>query len=607
MSRYSSWTVTAGASSMARSNSIIVIELSASAKERRDYLRRKNRAYTTIFLCIEENLRTLIEGTKEGKEAWRILRENFEPSTRARLAALIDEFFNINYNQGEGTMGEYISRVNGATTRLMDAGFRLPDLLISFQMIRRLPKEYEGIVQILYRVIDAEFTPAKVQEALLAEYDRVELRKQDEANREVSGAMALVKGNPMRNKPRKDKPIGARPAQERGEKEITPAYKSKLTGACYACGKRGHYARACPSRGTTAALQATAGETSDEGEINGAFYVPSALNAIQRMAPEQWIVDTAVSDHFCGKKEWFENYRETPQSTALGATERMSATVEGRGDIRLRVRVGQRVSSIVLKNVLYTPQMRHNLISGSRIDAGYRAVIGDRKYEVYTPSGALFFVAPMMERFYVLKGVITKSEPAHMAANITAETNETDSYKEKESRIKTDIDKWHSRLGHVNTGTIKHMITNKSVRGLSITGKSEIGTCDTCKVAKFKRTLFKRDYDRITKAPLERVYVDTCGPLNSVSPGGAKYFLSIVDDYTRRIFIYPMKKKSETFELFTKFMKTVERQTEREIKYVRSDNGSEFCSKTFENLFDSKGITHELTNTYTPEQNGICE
>ncbi|EZA61806.1 hypothetical protein X777_10289 [Ooceraea biroi] len=149
------------------------IESNAPAKERREYLRRKNRAYTTIYLCIEENLRTLIEGTKEGKEAWRILRQNFEPSTRAKLATLIDEFFSIKYKPDEGTMGEYISRINGATTRLEDAGFKIPELLVSFQMIRHLPNDYEGIVQVLYRVKDTEFTPTKVQEALLAEYGRV--------------------------------------------------------------------------------------------------------------------------------------------------------------------------------------------------------------------------------------------------------------------------------------------------------------------------------------------------------------------------------------------------------------------------------------------------
>lgn len=83
-----------------------------TAKERREYMQRKNCAYTTICLCIEENLRTLIEGTKEGKEAWKILRDNFEPSTRAKLAALTDEFFSIKYKPGEGRMGEYISQIN---------------------------------------------------------------------------------------------------------------------------------------------------------------------------------------------------------------------------------------------------------------------------------------------------------------------------------------------------------------------------------------------------------------------------------------------------------------------------------------------------------------
>lgn len=44
------------------------LESNASAKERREYQRRKNRAYTTIFLSIEETLRMLIQETQDGKE-----------------------------------------------------------------------------------------------------------------------------------------------------------------------------------------------------------------------------------------------------------------------------------------------------------------------------------------------------------------------------------------------------------------------------------------------------------------------------------------------------------------------------------------------------------
>lgn len=310
------------------------LEASASAKERRDYQRRKNKAYTTIYLSIEERLRPLIGETKDGKEAWEILRDNFEPSTRARLAALIDEFFEIRYRPEADTMGEYVSRITSATKRLENAGFKIPDLLVSFQMIRRLPSDYEGLVQLLYRVSDAEFSSTKVQEALLAEYGRVELRRKDKTDGEVSGAMALGTNRKTRNWQKTGKHVVSGQTRK-GESEST---YTKQSGTCFNCGKKGHFARACPSRGTKEANKMSKGNDTETEDINGAFYVSSTMNAIAHMETEKWIIDTAASDHFCGQREWFHNYKETPQNTALGATEKMSAAIMGMGDIRLQTR-----------------------------------------------------------------------------------------------------------------------------------------------------------------------------------------------------------------------------------------------------------------------------
>lgn len=66
----------------------------------------------------------------------------------------------------------------------------------------------------------------------------------------------------------------------------------------------------------------------------------------------------AVSDHFCGKREWFVTYKETPKNTALGATTAMSTTVKGIGDIHIRAETGGRVSVITLPQKR-SPYARH--------------------------------------------------------------------------------------------------------------------------------------------------------------------------------------------------------------------------------------------------------
>jgi transposase InsO family protein len=97
------------------------------------------------------------------------------------------------------------------------------------------------------------------------------------------------------------------------------------------------------------------------------------------------------------------------------------------------------------------------------------------------------------------------------------------------------------------------------------------------------------------------------GPVRIVSLGGAKYFLSIIDDYSRRVWIIVLKSKFETFNKFKDWMKLVENQTGRIVKKIRSDNGLEFCNKEFKLLCKGKGIGRHLSVPVTPQKNGLAE
>ncbi len=51
----------------------------------------------------------------------------------------------------------------------------------------------------------------------------------------------------------------------------------------------------------------------------------------------------------------------------------------------------------------------------------------------------------------------------------------------------------------------------------------------------------------------------------------------------------------------------IERQTEKKVKILRTDNGMEFYSKQFKNYCKSEGIVRHYTVPYTPQQNGVAE
>ncbi|OAE22908.1 hypothetical protein AXG93_2777s1000 [Marchantia polymorpha subsp. ruderalis] len=107
--------------------------------------------------------------------------------------------------------------------------------------------------------------------------------------------------------------------------------------------------------------------------------------------------------------------------------------------------------------------------------------------------------------------------------------------------------------------------------------------------------------------PLELLHTDICGPLSSKSLSGSRYILTITDDFSRFSWLYFLKKKSETLVKFKQFKSMIELQTSHRIKAIRSDNGEEYISQDFIRFCDESGIIRQLTQTYTPHQNGVAE
>ncbi|GFT99495.1 retrovirus-related Pol polyprotein from transposon TNT 1-94 [Trichonephila clavipes] len=150
----------------------------ATYKEKLDLQLRKDRCYTLIYTNISSDLKNLITETTDGVAAWKILKGHFEPVTRARVIQLLDQFFGTKYQPGED-VGIFISRVRTAATRLQEAGHKLADLYIGFQLIRWLPQEFQSTVQQIYRWKEEDFRVVKIEAELILEANRLQLMKQD--------------------------------------------------------------------------------------------------------------------------------------------------------------------------------------------------------------------------------------------------------------------------------------------------------------------------------------------------------------------------------------------------------------------------------------------
>ena len=103
-----------------------------------------------------------------------------------------------------------------------------------------------------------------------------------------------------------------------------------------------------------------------------------------------------------------------------------------------------------------------------------------------------------------------------------------------------------------------------------------------------------------TEGILDYVHTDVWGPSKTSSLGGKHYYVSFVDDYSRRVWVYTMKTKGEVLGVFVKWKKMMETHTGRRIKCLRTDNGGEY-SDPFKRICEDEGIVRHFTVRSTPQ------
>ena len=131
--------------------------------------------------------------------------------------------------------------------------------------------------------------------------------------------------------------------------------------------------------------------------------------------------------------------------------------------------------------------------------------------------------------------------------------------------------------------------------------------CDICPRARQQRLPFPLSTISTTSR-FELVHVDTWGPYHTKTRVGHRFFLTIVDDFTRATWTHLMTTKDEAMGLITSFMQMTKTPFNAVIKVLRSDNALELrASRTTLNFFHSHGILYQTSCVQTPQRNGIVE
>ncbi|CAL1381478.1 unnamed protein product [Linum trigynum] len=164
------------------------------------------------------------------------------------------------------------------------------------------------------------------------------------------------------------------------------------------------------------------------------------------------------------------------------------------------------------------------------------------------------------------------------------------------------IELWHKRLGHL------------SKKGLQILSKKQLfpgakgtllKTCVHCLARKTHRVAFHRFPPSRRSKVLDLIHTDVCF-MRDKTLGCASYYVTFIDDHSRKVWTYALKTKDQVLDVFKQFHAEVERETGLKLKCVRVDNGGEYRGP-FESYCRLHGIKLQKSVPKAPQKNGVAE
>jgi hypothetical protein len=250
------------------------------------------------------------------------------------------------------------------------------------------------------------------------------------------------------------------------------------------------------------------------------------------------------------------------------------------------VRIGNKNTKAEI--VLLVEDMKHNLLSVSQMcDQGHKVTFDSQKCEIRKEgSGKL------------ISTIVRNSSNIYVLSEIGNE--KCCLGKEDESWL------WQRRMGHIHFDNLIKVSRREAVIEMPWITKPTNTLCKHCQQGNKTKTMFK-SMEYSTTRPLEIVHIDLVGPTTTKDFKGEKYFMLLVDDYTRMTPVFLFKNKSEAFEKIKIYKEMVENEMDSKIKCLRSDNGGDFTSKEFMDYCSSHGIKRQFSVARTPQQNGVVE
>jgi hypothetical protein len=246
----------------------------------------------------------------------------------------------------------------------------------------------------------------------------------------------------------------------------------------------------------------------------------------------RWIVDSGASQHMTPHKHFFDTYEPISGRKMFMGDNGMVEAV-GKGSILVETRVKGCSRNIRMHDVLHVPDLHSNLVSVSKlISRSLKVQFNSLGCVVRASNGEMLAVASLESNLYQLDtNVVNGAETSSLAH--------------------CDGNSHLLELWHLNANSVKMLQTMVSGMDMGAAqGDVHSFACEGCVEGKQARRPFPTDGGTRATKILELVHSDVCGPMKTASIGGARYFLTFIDNFSRKIWVYVFKSKSEVLAKF---------------------------------------------------------
>ncbi|GJQ92294.1 retrovirus-related pol polyprotein from transposon TNT 1-94 [Tanacetum coccineum] len=277
-----------------------------------------------------------------------------------------------------------------------------------------------------------------------------------------------------------------------------------------------------------------------------------------------WYLDSGCSRHMTGDRARLINFVEKFIGTVRFGNDEYAAIV-GYGDYKL--------GDTIISRVYYVEGLKHNLFSvGQFCDGGLEVAFRQHSCHIRNYDMVDLLIGSRTTNLYSIS--LNDMLSASPVCLLT-----------KASSTKSWL--WHRRLNHLNFGTLNELARKNLVRGLPMLKYDKDHLCPSCQLGKSKKASHPLKTENTNTEVLHTLHMDLCGPMRTESINGKKYVLVIVDDYTRFGWVRFLRSKDETPQAIEKFIVKTQRALNATVRFVRTDNGTEFVNKTLDGWFES--------------------